>query len=138
MTNKAQTSAAVRRESLAHALAQGMSIKAAMIEVGYTEKSAHSGRIKHGKKLVSPLEHPEVSARVAEIRAGVRQRAEATTATIADQLDEAYDMAKDLQRPAQMISAANSKAKLLGLIVDKIDVNAKSVDEMTGPRSRCG
>lgn len=131
MAARRQTAAAVRRESLAHAIAQGMSIEEAMLDVGYTASSAKSCRIKHGKKLVPVMDHPEVAARVAEIRAGARQRVEATTATIADQLDEAYDMSKRLERPAQMISAANSKAKLLGLIVDKVDVNAKSVDEMT-------
>ena len=130
MATKAHA-AAVRREQLAHAIARGLSIEKAMLEVGYSENSARCGRIKHGRKLVSAMEHPEVAARVAEIRAGARQRAEATTATIADQLDEAYEMAKRLERPAQMVSAANSKAKLLGLIVDKVDVNAKSVDEMT-------
>ena len=127
----ANTAAAVRREQLAHAIARGLSVAEAMREVGYTETTANTGRIKQGKKLVRVMEHPEVAARVAEIRAGARQQAEATTATIAAQLDEAFEMAREDRKPGPMISAANSKAKLLGLIVDKVDVNAKSIDEMT-------
>lgn len=126
-----QHAAAVRREQLAHALAAGMSIETAMLEVGYTEKSARGGRIKHGGKLVSPMEHPEVAARVAELRAGARKKAAATTNSIAEQLDDAYVIAKEDRKPASMVSAAMNKAKLLGLIVDKVDLQAKTIDEMT-------
>ena len=123
--------ATIRRETLARELAAGATVRAAMVAAGYTEKSARSGLIRHGRKLVSPWDHPEVAAQVAEIREGARRRAVVTTADIARQLDEDREFAYREKKPSAAIQATMGKAKVLGLIVDKMDLTMKPIEEMT-------
>ena len=123
--------ATIRRERLAEELAAGATVKAAMVAAGYTEKSAKSRLIGHGRKFVSPWDHPEVAAQVAEIREGARERAQITTADIVDRLENARIGAMGDGRYSAAVSATMGMAKVLGLIVDKADMTMKPISEMT-------
>jgi hypothetical protein len=50
------------------------------------------------------------------------QRAAVTLETIADELDEAWLLAKELGQPATMVAASTAKAKLFGLMAEKLRV----------------
>ena len=58
-----------RIERLACELAAGKTVEEAMLAAGYSAKTAAQGRIKHGERSVSPHNHPDVAARLDEIRA---------------------------------------------------------------------
>ena len=126
--------ATIRRERLARELAAGASVKAAMMTAGYSETSARSGLIRHGRKFVSPWDHPEVAAQVAEIREGARERAQITTTDIVDRLENARIGAMRDGRYSAAVSATMGMAKVLGLIADRTRFEGiKSIDEMSEP-----
>ena len=120
-----------RDHSLARELAAGATVRAAMVAAGYTEKSAKSGLIRHGRKLISPWDHPEVAAQVAEIREGARERAQITTADIVQRLEDARTGAMEDRKYSAAVSATMGMAKVLGLIADKVDMTMKPISEMT-------
>lgn len=124
-------SSRIRREDLADALAAGESVEQAMLAAGYSPKTAGAGQISYKGRHVNPWNHPEVAARVAEIREIANQRAVVTVEDLVDELNRAYEKADQLDKPSSMIAATNSKAKLLGLAVDKVDVNMKNINDMT-------
>ena len=102
--------------------------------VGYAEKTAKAGRIYHGKRLVSPWDHPDVRARVDQILEAARRQAGVTTADIARQLDEDRAFAYAEGKPSAAVSATMGKAKVLGLIVDRTRFEGiKPIKEMTEP-----
>lgn len=119
MSTEKRSAAAIRREALADALAQGKPIEEAMREVGYAEKTARGGRIKHGKNLVSPWDHPEIAERVKEIRAVASERSVITIDSVTDMMLEAYEGAKEEGNWGTVIQASMGLAKLRGLIVDR-------------------
>lgn len=125
----------VRLETLAHALAKGKTVYAAMLEAGYAETTAKLGLIRDGRgNRISPWDHPEVAARVEEVRAAARHQAEVTTADIARQLDEDRAFAYAEGKPSAAVAATMGKAKVLGLIVDHTWFEGiKPISEMTEP-----
>ena len=123
--------ATIRRETPARELAAGATVRAAMVAAGYTEKSAKAGLIRHGRKLISPWDHPEVAAQVAEIREGARERAQITTADIVQRLEDARTGAMEDRKYSAAVSATMGMAKVLGLIADKVDMTMKPISEMT-------
>ena len=121
-----------KRELVAQGIAAGKTVERAMLDAGYSEKSAKVGMIRHGKgNWVAPMDHPEIGPRVEAIREGARRQASVTTADIARQLDEDREFAYKEKKPSAAIQATMGKAKVLGLIVDKMDLTMKPIKEMT-------
>lgn len=67
------------------------------------------------------LASPKVAARVAELRAGVVERHAITVDDILAQIDEDRDFARQLEQAAPAISATTLKAKILGMLTDKVE-----------------
>ena len=77
------------------------------------------------RKAAELLEHGNVSAHIARLRATHQERHLVTVDSITSELEEARRMALDTTQPSAAISASMGKAKLHGLIVDKNEVTGK-------------
>lgn len=80
------------------------------------------------------LAEDKVAVRVAALRADVVARHNLTVDDLIDELDEARSVALAAETPqaSAAISATMSKAKLLGLIVDKVDARVLTASLPTG------
>ena len=67
------------------------------------------------------LANPKVASRVMELQELHALRHNVTVDSITEELNEARVMAIAADKPETMISASNSKAKLHGLLTDKVD-----------------
>jgi phage terminase small subunit len=102
-----------RREKFAQELAAGHSAAEAYKRAGYKPNYGNCIRLKGNER---------VAARVAEIQYGGAARAEVTIASVLGELEEARTFAKEKSNPSAMVSATMSKAKILGLIIDRREV----------------
>ena len=121
-----------RIEALACELAAGKTVEQAMLAAGYAAKTAKQGRIRHGGRLVSPHNHPDVAARMGEIQAAARKDSRLSIGDIVAGLQEAIDIAAADRRPSAMIQGRMGQAKVLGLIVDRktIGIRALPISEL--------
>lgn len=108
-----------RHERFAQGLAKGLSGKAAYCEAGYrsTGNAAEVG----AAKLVR---NGKITARVAELQARQVRRLDVTVESIVAELEEARAAALDHNQMAAAVAASLGKAKLLGLIVDRAEVES--------------
>ena len=120
-----------RFETLAHGLAAGTTVEQAMLAAGYAPETARQGRVQHNGRLVSPNNHPDVAARLAELRTEASGRTVVTIYAIVAKLDRAYDLAEEERNPSAMVQAAMGMAKALGLIVDRKHHVMKPIDRWT-------
>ena len=105
----------IRHEHFAQGVAKGMSQTQAYIEAGY----ASSGAEQNASRLMS---NDKVAARVAELQERGAIRAEITIADLVTELEEARGAALSAETPqsSAAVAATMGKAKLLGLVVDKL------------------
>lgn len=68
------------------------------------------------------MTNDDIKARIAELQAGAAAKAEVTLETILAELADAAAVAKDRGQAQALVSAAMSKAKLLGLDIQRIEV----------------
>lgn len=68
------------------------------------------------------LRNVKVSERIRELKGLAAKRSEKTVASLVEDLDEIIAFARQCGNPAAMVSAVNSQARLLGLMVDKSEV----------------
>lgn len=78
------------------------------------------------------LANDKIGLRVSEIRQELRERNRATLDDILAELEEARQLARDIEQPAAMNQASLGKAKLLGL--DKQIVDHISSDKSMSPK----
>lgn len=71
------------------------------------------------------LKNGKVAVRVAELQAAAQERHEITVDDLIAELEEARDIAKAEGQAAAAVSATLGKAKLLGLLVDKVEKTGK-------------
>jgi hypothetical protein len=102
-----------RREKFALALSEGKSASQAYIDAGYKPCRQNAARM---------MTNDDIKARIAELQAGAAAKAEVTLETILAELADAAVVAKDRGQAQALVSAAMSKAKLLGLDVQRIEV----------------
>lgn len=81
--------------------------------------SGHTAEV-NGSKL---LRNTELVARINELQGAAAKRSEKTIESLVEQLDEIIEFARRCKQPAVMVSAVNSQARLLGLMVDKSEVS---------------
>ena len=111
--------------AVAKALAEGETVKEAMLAAGYGYSTVKQERIRWtdagGKRrFTSPRNHPVVAAHLAEMRAKASNRAAVTIASITDELEEARALATEERNAGAMVQASLGKAKLHGLLVTKM------------------
>jgi len=77
------------------------------------------------KRACELLKNGKVAGRVAELQATHQQRHEITVDTLVAELEEARALAIKTEAPSAMVSATMGKGKLLGLIVDKSEIDGR-------------
>lgn len=82
------------------------------------------------RKAVELQSHGKITARVAELRAQLRQRHEITADTLVQELEEARLLARNISSAAAMVSATMGKGKLLGLIIDRAEHTGKDGEKL--------
>lgn len=113
-----------RHERMAQELAKGLPQFEAYRNAGFRGPKSTASEI---------AAREDVRARVAEILERAAVKAEITVADIARQLDEDRDLAHKVEQPGAAVSASMGKAKLLGLIVDKVQQSGTVNVHITGP-----
>jgi hypothetical protein len=96
-------------------LLEGLPASRAFVEAGYAPNDGNAIRLKGNEK---------VQARLAELQAGAAAKAEVTLETILAELADAATVAKSRGQAQALVSAAMARAKLAGLLVDKIELVA--------------
>lgn len=105
-----------RHELFAQELAKGRSQREAYEIAGYTPSDQHASRLASSGK---------VQDRVAELLSDGAEIAKVTVASIIDELEEARGVAKTGNQPAAMVSASMGKAKVAGLLADRVEHTGK-------------
>ena len=116
-----------RHEIFAQNLAQGKSQTDAYIEAGYSTTDA---RAKASRLLAT---NGNIQRRVKELQERAAIRTELTINDIVNELEAAREVAKENGQAAAMVSASMSKAKLLGLVIErsKIEQEAQIAQHVT-------
>lgn len=105
-----------RHERFAQELAKGASQVEAYERAGYKPNDSHAARL---------VGKGRISDRIAELKAAAATEAVTTIHDIARQLDEDRKFARDLEAPSAAISATMGKAKVLGLLTEKVEHTGK-------------
>jgi hypothetical protein len=104
-----------RHERFCRALAEGKTADEAYQEAGFQENRGNASRLKAKES---------VSNRLAELQSEMAKDTKVTVATICRELDEANAVAKAKGQAAAMVSASALRAKLAGLMVERVEVGA--------------
>lgn len=95
-----------KHELFAQARAAGASTDEAYVKAGYSPNRSNAARMNANDDILS---------RVAELQSKFAKKVEVTVESLAAELDEARDLAKETKQPAAMTQATMGKAKLFGL-----------------------
>ncbi|WP_454572903.1 terminase small subunit [Mesorhizobium sp. PL10] len=109
----------LRQERFCLGLAEGLPQSRAYIEAGYTARG-NAAEVEASKMV----RLPKIAARVAELQAAAAKRSEITVDDLVAELEGMRKLAIACKNPAAGVSAIMGKAKLLGLIVDKAEIEA--------------
>jgi hypothetical protein len=104
-----------RHELFAQELAKGKSATEAHTLAGYKPCRQNAARL---------MTNDDIRARLAELQGAVARSTKVTVESICRELDEANAVAKAKGQAAAMVSAATLRAKLAGLMVDKVEVGS--------------
>lgn len=117
--------------ALAHALARGETVEAAMLEAGYAASTAKKGMVMHEGEQVPPMEHPVVAGIVAELQAEARQRTLVTVDSLTEKMFEVFKGASKANQWGSAQQALMGVAKIHGLANDKRIIYMKRLEELT-------
>ena len=78
------------------------------------------------------LDNPKITLRVAELQASHQERHDVTVDSLTGELEDARDLATVNKQPAAVVSAVMGKAKLHGLIKDRVE-HSGSIDLSASP-----
>jgi hypothetical protein len=108
-----------RHELFACGIAKGLAQRHAYLDAGY--KGGNDAAVDASASAL--LRRPKVWARIQELQAlGVEQTLN-TVESLCAELDQARSVAASTSAAAAMVAATMGKAKLLGLITDKVTAN---------------
>jgi phage terminase small subunit len=112
-----------KQEAFAVAVASGMS-QADAYRSAYNVKAVTKDEVVYvsASKLMND---PKITIRVSELRDEVASKAKVTLGDLLNEADEARELARELKRPSEMISATNLKAELLGFKVKRNELTGK-------------
>jgi hypothetical protein len=102
-----------RHERFVQALAEGKSADEAYQLAGYRANRGNAARMKANESILT---------RLSEIQSAVAKKTAITIESICAELDEANAVAKAKGQAAAMVSAATLRAKLAGLMVERVEV----------------
>lgn len=106
-----------RQEAFCRGLAEGLSQSAAYVRAGYKPRGpvadAEASRM---------VRNPKVASRLSELRREAAYRSTKTVASLVAGLDHALAIAQEDRNANAMIAAIVAQAKLLGLVVDKSQI----------------
>lgn len=116
-----------RHEAFAQAILAGLaatsrieqSASYAYRKAGYLAKEGNSAEASASRLLrrVKPI-----CERISELQYQAARRKKITVESIVDELEEAREVATKTEQASAMVQASNSKAKILGLIIDKTEL----------------
>tara|TARA_R110002153_G_scaffold191269_2_gene344263 strand:+ start:20496 stop:20876 length:381 start_codon:yes stop_codon:yes gene_type:complete len=92
----------------------------AAIRAGYSEKTASEMGYEN-------LSKPQIAEAITEAKQKVAKRNEVTVDDIVKMHKAAFDMAEKVEQPSAMTTSAQNTAKLLGLIIDKSEIDHKGL-----------
>src|SRR3990167_89649 len=99
-----------RQERFARLVVKGIPPYRAYPDAGYRFDAGNPYRL---------TENDRVKRRVSELQKAAQMRTINTVESIADELDEAKDIAKHVEQPSAMVAASVAKAKLLAFMFEK-------------------
>jgi len=102
-----------RHERFCLALAEGHSIAESYALAGYSKNTGNASRLNANESI---------QARVAELQAQTAAASKVTVESICRELDEANKVAREKGQAAAMVSASALRAKLAGLMVERVEV----------------
>ena len=102
-----------RHELFAQELTKGKSASEAYTAAGYRPCRQNAARL---------MSNDDIRARLAELQAQAARSTAITVESICRELDEATALAKERGQASAMVSASALRAKLAGLMVDKVEV----------------
>ena len=73
------------------------------------------------------LKHPNIALTLESLKKAHSERHNITVDTLTDELNEAFNVAKEDIKPSAMVAAIMGKAKLHGLLTDKVEVAESSI-----------
>jgi hypothetical protein len=112
-----------RHERFAQALFEGKPANAAYAEAGYSPHDGNCIRLRGNER---------VQARLEELQAQTARSTAITVESICAELDQANAVAKERGQASAMVSASALRAKLAGLMIEKVEVG------QVGDFDRCG
>jgi len=107
----------IRYERLAQNLAQGMPQHEAFTKAGFQMKA--SANRSDASKAAN---RPEIRARVAELLERQAKRIDVTIDKLVEELDLMFKLSLATKQPSAGVGAVMGKAKLLGLVIEKAEV----------------
>ena len=116
-----------KHELFAQHLAKGKCQSEAYALAGYAPSEPNASRLTRNDK---------VTARVSELQSRAAEKTETTVATIAEQLDEDRMFARSLNQASAAVAATMGKAKILGLIVEKVQAEVTNNDVTDRPMDK--
>ncbi len=105
-----------KRERFAQELAKGSTQVEAYEAAGYQPNDGNAAKLAN---------LDEVQARVREITGNAARRAEVSIASVVAELEEARSVARGIEQPASMVAASMGKAKVAGLLADRVEHTGK-------------
>lgn len=113
-----------RHEKFAQQLATGKSASEAYVLAGYKPSRKNASRLRTNEGVVT---------RVAELQAVAVRSTAITIESICAELDEANQVAKEHGQASAMVSASTLRAKLAGLLRDKVEISTDNGDDYDQP-----
>jgi hypothetical protein len=102
-----------RHELFAQEIAKGQSASESYKNAGYRPSRKNASRLRTKE---------DVAARILELQAATAKSAHITISSICAELDAANEVAKSKGQAAAMVSASALRAKLAGLLTDRVEV----------------
>jgi phage terminase small subunit len=121
-----------RYERFAQGVAKGKSQHDAYIYAGYAANQKPKDVRSNAGTLAR---RPEIAARIAELQSKQAQRIDVSVDSLVAELNDMLKLAKRVKHPAAGVGAILAKGKLLGLIVDKAEVESTTRKPMRRPTS---
>ena len=110
-----------RHERFAQGVAKGRSQGEAYVYAGYSKQAAGNDTRANATRIAK---RPEVAARIVELQERQANRIGVTVDDLVGELNDMLKLAKRCKQPSAGVGAVLAKGKLLGLIVDKAELDA--------------
>ena|ERR1700722_221177 len=123
----------VKHESFAQQMVRGLAVgwspADAYAAAGYKPASRHAAEV-CASRLLSKV---EVRDRIAELQAAGARKATVTVASLIEELEEARAAAQSAEQYSAAVSAITTKAKISGLMTDKLQIVDQVAQAQTIP-----